>query len=165
MTAIATDPAPEQTTAALPATVDTRFGSFAVDPERVITFAPGPLGFADRKRFVLADLPEPGVPFKLLQCLDDPELAFVVLPLDPREGPISASDLEAACQAEAIARDALAVLGIVTVRAEDDGVHFTVNLRAPILIDTARRTACQHVMADDQYALRHPLPATVDRAA
>ena len=29
----------------------------------------------------------------LLQCLDDPELAFLVMPLEPDGGPVSADDL------------------------------------------------------------------------
>lgn len=141
-----------------PTSVTTRFGAVELDPERIVTFPTGPLGFADRCRFILADGPDPRGTFKLLQCLDDPDLAFLVLPLDPGAGPISSDDLYAACQTRGLDWAVLAVLGIVTVRPESDGVRFSVNLKAPLLIDTRRRSGCQHVLASDRYHIREALP-------
>jgi flagellar assembly factor FliW len=142
--------------------VETRFGAVELDPERIVTFSAGPLGFADRCRFILADGPEPRAAFKLLQCLDDPELAFLVLPLDPESGPIATDDLRAACQSRGLAFASVAVLGIVTVRAETEGVRFTINLKAPLLIDTRRHSGCQHVLASERYRIREPLPLGSD---
>jgi flagellar assembly factor FliW len=121
-------------------------------------FPRGLLGFAGRHRYLLTDIPGADAVFKLLQSVDDPELSFVVLPLDANDGPIAGADLVAARSALAIEDAALAVLAIVTLRAGCERVDFTVNLRAPLLIDTGRRLGYQHVLPDDAYPLRHPLP-------
>ena len=136
----------------------TRFGALAPDPERIIVFPHGLLGFADRRRYLLAEVSGAPAVFKLLQSVDDAELRFVVLPLDLSDGPIAGADLSAARSALAIEDTALAVLAIVTLRAEAERVDFTVNLRAPLLVDTDRRLGWQHVLPNEIYPLRHPLP-------
>jgi flagellar assembly factor FliW len=150
------DPAPMPVVAEAP-TLVTRFGALALDPDRIIMFPRGLLGFADQHHYVLADIPGNDAVFKLLQSIDDVDLSFVVLPLDRSEGPITGPDLVAARAALAIDDAALAVLAIVTLRADAPRVEFTVNLRAPLLIDTARRLGYQHVLANEAYSLRHPL--------
>lgn len=142
----------------------TRFGALARDPERIIVFPRGVLGFADRHRYMLAEIPGTDALFKRLQSIDDGELGFIVLPLDPSEGPIASPDLAAARKALAIEETALAVLAIVTLRPDPERVDFTVNLRAPLLLDTGRRLGYQHVLANDAYPLRHPLPRAREHA-
>ena len=134
----------------------TRFGSVAVEPERVVRIPHGLFGFAGRTRFVLTELPDRDVPFKLLQSVDDPELGFLVLPLVGEE-PIRRRDLEIAGRRAGIAPDALVGLAIVTLRAVPGDVRCTVNLKAPILIDGERRVGMQHVLADERYDVRHPV--------
>ena len=155
-TALADPAAPPP--AAAPSSISTRFGMLALDPARLITLPAGLLGFADCQRFALADLPEPQGPFKLLQSVDEPELAFLVLPIDPNADLIAHGDLELACQVLGIGWPALAVLALVTIRPEAEGVHFSINLKAPLLIDTGRQTGCQHVFAGEAYPLRYDLP-------
>jgi len=144
--------------AAAPSSIETRFGTLALDATRLVTLPSGLLGFADRQRFALADLPDPQGAFKLLQSVDEPELAFLVLPIDPDADLIAHRDLELACQALGFPWRALAILALVTVRPEADGVHFSINLKAPLLIDTGRQIGCQHVFAGDAYPLRYDLP-------
>ncbi|HEX5794256.1 MAG TPA: flagellar assembly protein FliW [Geminicoccaceae bacterium] len=143
---------------AAPASIPTRFGELAVSPERLIAFPSGVLGFAECQRYALADLPDPQVVFKLLQSIDAPELAFLVLPLDPAAGPIGRSDLERACRELGFDWHTLVVLGIVTIRSDPEGVRFSINLKAPLLIDSRRQVGRQHVFASEVYPLRHDLP-------
>lgn len=138
-------------------TLATRFGPVRVDGEREIAFPVGLLGFPGHRRYVLSGLPDRPGPFKLLQAADDPDLGFLVLPLEREDGPIAAGDLEAACAQLAIPAEALAVLAIVTLRPGAAGVVTTVNLKAPLLIDTARQRGWQVVLPSDGYDLRHPL--------
>jgi len=138
-------------------TLATRFGAVAVEPKRLISFEGGLLGFTRHRDFVLTEIPGRDVAFKLLQALDDPELGFVVLPLDPDRGPIARPDLEAAARALALPFSALAVLAVITLRSEPDGVRCTANLRAPLLLDTERRLGWQYVLASDAYAIRHQI--------
>lgn len=137
--------------------IATRFGTPAQDPERIIIFRHGLLGFAHQHRYILTEIPGTDALFQRLRSLDDPELNFVVLPLEMSDGPIASPDLVAARTALAIEDAALAVLAIVTLRAESERLDCTVNLRAPLLIDTARRLGYQYVLPDDTYPLRHPL--------
>ena len=142
----------------LPASLATRFGEVRIDGDRLITFPAGLLGFADCRRYALADLPGRPVAFKLLQSVDEPELAFLVLPLDLAEGPIGRGDLERACDELDLEWPTLVALALVTLRQEEGGVHFSINLKAPLLIDSRRQLGRQHVFAGDAYPLRHDLP-------
>ncbi len=138
--------------------VDGRFGRVTVAPHGAITFPRGLLGFADVQSFVLAEPSDERYgPFKVLQCLDDQRLAFLVLPLERKAGLIAAADLATACEHAAIGRTDLAVLLIVSVRRSGEGTAVSANLRAPLLIDTAKRVGVQYVLADDCYPVRHPL--------
>ena len=139
---------------AAPASSPTRCGELAVSPERLIAVRSGVLG----QRYALADLPDPQVVFKLLQSIDAPELAFLVLPLDPAAGPIGRSDLERACRELGFDWHTLVVLGIVTIRSDPEGVRFSINLKAPLLIDSRCQVGRQHVFASEVYPLRHDLP-------
>lgn len=142
----------------------TRFGPITVDPARMIRIPHGLFGFGHRTRFVLADLPERDVPFKLLQSVDDPALGFLVLPLIGDE-PVRRRDLEVAARQSGIAPEALIGLAIVTLRATPGDIRCTVNLKAPILIDGERRLGTQHVLARDDYDVRHPLRLDDAKAA
>ena len=54
-----------------------RFGTVQVDEERIIQFGEPILGFQDSTRFIILDHAEDS-PFKWLQSIDEPDLAFVV---------------------------------------------------------------------------------------
>ena len=139
--------------------LDTRFGTIAFDRERTIHFASGLLGFGDRQNFALAELPQERLAeFRLLQSLDDQNLGFIVLPLDPASGPIAAGDLEDASSALEIRRVDAVFLLMVTVRNEGEkGISLTCNLRAPLIIDSRRRIGRQIVLGNSDYAIREPV--------
>lgn len=138
--------------------IESRFGTLTVRPDTAILFPQGLLGFADYRDFALADLPSGKQPqFKALQCLSDPGLAFLVAPLPSGSTAIDAADVEEACHSLSIAPEDLAILVIVTVRRDDDGAHVSVNLRAPVLIDTRQRIARQYVLPNNKYDIRHKL--------
>lgn len=140
-----------------PAALATRFGEIRLDHDRLITFPAGLLGFADCRRYVLADLPDQQVALKLLQSIDQPELAFLVLPLDLAEGPVAQDDLRQACDELGIEWQLLVALAIVTLRPDPAGTRFSLNLRAPLLIDSQSQLGRQHVFAGEAYPVRHEL--------
>ncbi len=138
--------------------IESRFGTIAVAPGSAIGFPRGLLGFGDYHDYALADLADPRLPqFMVLQCLDDHELAFLVMPMDLDSGIVAQPDLDAACEVTSIAPADLAVLLVVTVHRTDDGIVVSANLRAPLLIDTANRTGVQHVLTNGSYPVRFPL--------
>ena len=55
-----------------------RFGEIEVIPEEIIEFAEGLLGFEDAHRFVILNHQD-GSPFRWLQCVDNGDLAFVII--------------------------------------------------------------------------------------
>ncbi len=157
-----------QSTAAPPATdigdanqtlvIESRFGTLTVRPRASLLFPQGLLGFADYRDFALADLPDGKQPqFKALQCLTDANLAFLVAPLPSDSTAIDADDIQEACNSLSITPEDLAIVLIVTVRRDDDGAHVSVNLRAPVLIDTRHRVARQYVLPNNKYQIRHKL--------
>jgi flagellar assembly factor FliW len=138
--------------------IESRFGTLTIHPHATILFPQGLLGFGDCRDFALADLPNGKQPqFKALQCLTDANLAFLVAPLPSDSSAIDHADVEEACQSLSIAQEDLAIVLIVTVRRDDDGAHVSVNLRAPVLIDTRRRVARQYVLPNNKYEIRHKL--------
>lgn len=135
--------------------IDSRFGSLAISQNSILEFPRGLLGFGDFHSFGIASLSDPRyVQFKVLQCLDDHQLAFLVLPLDPNTGFIDRADLDIACESLMVKIDDLVILLVVTVRKIDQGASVTANLRAPLLIDSVTRIGNQYVMRDERYPVR-----------
>lgn len=131
----------------------TRFGRLSVPEEEILHFKPGILGFERLVRYVLLE-DEGGSPFRFLQALDDPDVAFVLV--DPRwfrpdyqvAVPRSVLPPEVAGQPEEAE-----VFAIVTVR--DDPLATTANLKAPIFLHRRARWGTQLVLVDTQYSTRH----------
>ena len=135
--------------------IDSRFGSLAISQNSILDFPRGLLGFGDFHSFGIANLSDPRyVQFKVLQCLDDHQLAFLVLPLDPNTGFIDRADLVLSCDSLMVKIDDLVILLVVTVRKTEQGASVTANLRAPLLIDFVTRTGNQYVMRNERYPVR-----------
>jgi flagellar assembly factor FliW len=148
--AVATNPAVSRS-------IVTRFGELAIDEDKLVTFIGGLYGLEQHRHYILTKVPDWPEVFNLLQAVDDPQLSLIVLPLEGVGGPIDPSDFAQACRMLAFDEKTTIVLGIVTMRAQSEIQGFTVNLKAPLLIDTERRQGRQHVFASERYDLRHPL--------
>ena len=76
------------------ATVETRFGTLTFQNASLIRMPRGILGYADQQTFGLANMPDPNLSqFKVLQSMEDAELSFIVLPLEPDNSCIDDVDL------------------------------------------------------------------------
>ncbi|HEY4135703.1 MAG TPA: flagellar assembly protein FliW [Alphaproteobacteria bacterium] len=141
-----------------PLVVESRFGTLAIGEHAMLSMPQGLLGFGDYHDFALAELPEGKYPqFRVLQCLSDQNLAFLVAPLSADNQAIEPADIEEACRGLGIAMADLALMLIVTVRRDEDGAHVSVNLRAPVFVDTRQHFARQFVMPNSKYPVRHSL--------
>lgn len=134
----------------------TRFGELSVSKDKIITFPSGILGFPDIRRFIILDY-EADVPFKWLQSLGEPSLAFLIVEpniikpdfsLRLREAEIA--DLEDGTEED------IAVFVILTV-PDGNPTGMTANLRGPIVINSATMKGKQIILQDDRYAVRHPV--------
>lgn len=139
--------------------LETRFGRIEVSTGAVITMPQGPHGFANYRRFALANIPGAEErPLKMFQAMEDESLTFIVLPLDKDAGAIAPEDLAEARKTHEIAEENLAILLIVTVRQGDNGkIVTTANMRAPLLVDVSTRIARQHIFLNTDYPVRKAL--------
>lgn len=131
----------------------TRFGVITVDDERIMTFPKGLLGFPELTRFALIQTGEDNY-FFWLQCVDEPNLAFVVT--DPS---IFFKDYDVPVreetQAELQLDDAsFAQVFVICNKVEE---WLTGNLLGPIVVNTQNRLACQVVLTDKKWTTRQPL--------
>ncbi|MBX3237208.1 MAG: flagellar assembly protein FliW [Nitrospiraceae bacterium] len=133
----------------------TRFGALEVKDETLLTFPAGILGFPEWTRYVLLDH-DTDAPIKWLQCVENPELAFVVL--DPV---LFKPDYQVELTQDAIREldgredDAVSVVTILTIPSEDP-TRVTANLRGPLVMNHRTRRCKQLVLPDD-IPTRYPL--------
>jgi flagellar assembly factor FliW len=125
--------------------------------DRDLQFPDGVLGFAAHRRFRLEPQGACGGRCMRLQSIDDDELGFLVLQLEPGPATPSPADLEQVSLERRIAAEDLVVLLVVAVRPANGGWEISANLRAPIFIDTRRRVGWQVVLRDPSYPIRQPI--------
>ncbi len=134
----------------------TRFGRIEVDEEAVITFSQGLFGFEGYRRFVILRLDEKS-PFRWLQSLEEPSLAFVVI--EPRHfmpdyaPTISDADVEALQLREDTPYLTFVIVTIPPGKPEE----MTANLMGPIIINAATRMARQVIVEDEHYSTKHSI--------
>jgi flagellar assembly factor FliW len=127
----------------------------APDMAGQLTFAEGMVGCPTWQHFVLKE-PAETAPVGVLQCLDEPEVSFYVVP--PQEVmPDYALELAAAERAALALADMrdLNVRCILVVRAEP--YSLSANLLGPIVWNGANGLARQVVLANSGYSARHML--------
>jgi flagellar assembly factor FliW len=135
----------------------TRFGELELPDSDAITLPEGILGFPDSRRFVLLEHDAEGTPFKWLQAVENPSLAFVIM--DPH---LLVSGYEIVFDEEAIEtlgsekfdEENFAAMVIVNI-PHGDPIHMTANLRAPIIVRLDTRMGQQIVLANEDYPIQH----------
>ena len=136
------------------AVATSRFGEIEIDERKVISIPQGILGFSDEKRYFFVDHKD--TPFKWLQAVNNPELAFVTidpLMIDPdyhinilRD---EVEDLEIQKEND--------VMVVVIVSIYRDPAKITANLQGPLVINTRNKTGKQIVLIDGKYSTRYPI--------
>jgi len=138
--------------------IDTRFGRFALPRANTIAMPQGVLGFSNYHEFALLALPDPRFArFRILQCLAEPALSFIVVPHNLDDCGIDQADVTEALTALGVAPQDAVLLLIVTIRKAEGQVDMTVNLRAPIVLDVTRQSARQYVLSNTRYSIRQRL--------
>ena len=131
----------------------TRFGELQVDESAVFTFPMGLLGFGKLRRFIVLDHREDS-PFKWLQSVEDPDLAFIIS--DPlffkRDFHVSVRRQEIAI-IEAVADEDLVLSVIMTV--PQDPQQMSANLLAPLIFNVVNRRAVQYVLTDARFPVKY----------
>lgn len=132
-----------------------RFGDIEVVRDKIITMTRPFPGFPDSHRFVIRPHGKES-PFFWLQSLDDPELAFVVIPaaiLIPAYQPAIPEATLADLQLAGAGPELLLVLTIPHGKPE----KMTANLLGPVVLNPGKRLACQALLDPAVYELAWPV--------
>ncbi|TAL39891.1 MAG: flagellar assembly protein FliW [Spirochaetes bacterium] len=139
------------------------YGEVEIDERQIMEFEHGILGFDFVRRFAILDSTD-NSPFKWLQSLDEPDLAFVIIrPIDfmaEYNLVISSNDLED-LGAEVV--EDLLVFAIVTIPSNPS--EMTANLQGPILINAKNRRGKQAISQSDKYRVKHGILEEIKKMA
>ena len=129
----------------------------APDGERALTFPDGLPGFPDDHRFALVQLDEYGVVFAL-RSLDTPGLRLFVVPPAPFY-PDYAPEIGDPVLGLLELTDPADAQVLLVLTPGETAARSTVNLLAPIIVNTRTRHAAQVVLDEPDLPLRAPLAA------
>lgn len=135
-------------------TIDSRpFGRIEISEKQILSFSEGLFGFEEFTTYALIEEDSDSV-FKWLQCLQDPELAFIVVHpnyflshYDPLLTEMELQDIGL----ESI-EDSLILL-IVTI-PDDNPAHMTANTQGPVVINPKNKRGKQYISNDDNHIVR-----------
>ncbi len=131
----------------------TRFGSFEVPNDSIVTFPSGLLGFPEQQQYVILDH-DTEAPIKWLQSIDEPELAFVILnPTVFHPNYHIEVSADALMEIRAQQGEELALAVILTIPSNDPS-RITANLRGPLLISHKTKLGKQLVLSEE-FPTRH----------
>ena len=133
------------------------FGEIEVAQEKVIVFPNGIVGFPELEKFLLIhDAEKNSKGISWLQSMEEPAFALPVidpLKLIPDYNPMVEDEmLKVLGELE---QDEMLVL--VTMTVPSDIAKMTANLKAPIIINAGNNKACQLIIEDDRYEVKHPV--------
>jgi flagellar assembly factor FliW len=143
--------------------IDTRFGKITVDPSKLINFPLGLLGIPHEKKYYLVAYPDKDVQsYSLLQSSQFEKLCFLTIPLveefySTEKSLIAKSDILLAKEHYNIKELSILLVATIHNNKTTKASRISVNLKAPILIDTDKLVAYQHVFIRKEYSLKHYL--------
>lgn len=130
-------------------------GEIDYNEKDIIVFKKGIPGFIDLNKFILVNLEE-YEPFKLLQSLENTEVALIVT--SPYE---FNKNYEIRLKEETIKsldiKDPSEALMIVTITLNSDVNKITMNLQGPIVINTSNNLGEQIILDDSKYNVKTPI--------
>ena len=148
-------------TDANPATEDamtftTRFGEVTLRADRLINFPHGLFGFRECTQFGLAKLPNvEGSPLMLMQCVNQPAIAFLVAAPDALGLSLTDADRDEALGETKLGKASTQFMTILTLYDAGENYYLTANLKAPVLIDSAAKTGVQFILSNKGYSTQH----------
>lgn len=135
-------------------TIQTRFGPLDFKQDDVVTFAEGLIGFYFLRRFLLL-AHNPESPFRWLQSVDEPSLAFLVVePSNYVQDYIF--DVADEVASDLRISDTQPPLVLVTASIPPGKPkEMTVNLVAPLVVNVEARRGRQVILESDAYTMKH----------
>lgn len=130
------------------------FGELEIKEEDIIIFSDGIPGFEGLNKYIIIENPDKDVPFNWLQCVEDVDLAFVII--NPF---IFKEDYEFDLPQNAIEKlhikshEDINIYSIVII--PEDVSKMTANLAAPIVINHVEKRGKQILLQDSVYSKKH----------
>lgn len=136
--------------------IDTKYlGEMDIDEEKTIHFETGLPGFLEEKEFIILDIPGNDL-LQLLQSLHTPNLAFFIANPHQFEQTyhfkLSDSTVE---YLNITSEEEVVILSILTVN--DPFEKSTINLQAPIVINSKTKQGKQIILNDEKYDMKTPI--------
>jgi len=135
-----------------------RFGTVEVEEDKVLHFEYGLPGFPSCNKFVVMDH-DLQTPLKWLQCVDRPEVAFLVVEPEQVVGSYEVDVPDSMLRLLGLEEGAKASDVAVFVILNTADEKLTANLRAPVVVNVAQRRAVQLILDKQDVSLRHPIGA------
>ncbi len=135
--------------------IDTRFGEVEYDPENLLIFPAGLIGFPTLHSFIVMPNKKQG-PLFWIQSVDDPDIAFVLTdPTNFFPDYVVTPDNAERNSLQINDEEQYYILTVVTVPPDQ---KITLNLIAPILFAPGTNRAIQVILENTEYLSRTPLP-------
>ncbi len=132
------------------------FGEIEINEEKIIYFDEGIPSFEYIKRFIIISNPNPQIPFQWLQAVDDPNIAFVIAnPFLFNEK--YEFDIPDKIKKQLNIQNPKEVEVYSIAVVPDDIQNMTINLQAPIIINTSNNKAKQIILDNEKYPIRYYL--------
>lgn len=136
-------------------TIQTRFGEVEYDPSHVLHFPEGLVGLDQLKNFLVMPNKKQG-PLFWIQCVDDPDFAFVVT--DPTNFFLDYLVVPDDRDREKLGIDGQGDCFVLVIVSISEEKEITLNLSGPILYTPVTNKALQVILEDPRYDTRTPLP-------
>ncbi len=130
-------------------------GEITIVPSNILSFEHGIPGFEEEKSFVMLPIEENSI-FQVLQSVKTESLAFIITSpygvtsnynFDLDEATVHALDIKDVNE--------VAVFALVSLKEALE--NSTVNLKAPIVLNTTNKKAKQVILDKEQYDIRHKI--------
>lgn len=130
------------------------FGEIVVPEDKILSFDDGIPSFESVKKYILLDNGDNTSPFRWLQSIDEPTLAFAIVNpfLIKKDYDINIGD-DTVKQLGIEKEEEVEVYAIVVVPS--DISKMTMNLKAPVIINTKNMKGAQVILDTDKYGVRH----------
>ncbi|MBS1704197.1 MAG: flagellar assembly protein FliW [Armatimonadetes bacterium] len=134
----------------------TRFGDIDYAENDIVHFSEGMIGFTAYQDYIVVNTKE-GSPFKWLQSVDEPKLAFLVSMPNFFVDEYSPEICDEEAFALRLTPDTQYLVLVTTTIPAGKPKEATANLAAPIIINLETRHAKQVILEDQAYTIRYPI--------
>jgi flagellar assembly factor FliW len=130
------------------------FGEIEVSEKSILRFESGLPGFELLKEFILIDNNDETSPFKWLQCVNEPQMAFAIANPFMIKKDYDFELSEEAVRELGIEKEEEATVYAIVVVPEDL-TKISMNLKAPLIINNKNNKGAQIILDTDKYTVRH----------